>query len=112
VKWKSVRDTLKNAFAMPDQEPLTDEEDALLEQIAGFLVRRRMTAPATFFLGSIKPLNFVGSQAMWILQPIADLFLSQETFLKAQQLLERRESIELLLRRIEEMEEKKSKKET
>jgi len=105
VKWNAIRDTFKHAFAVPGSEPLSSEEEALLERLAAFVVRRRLSAPAAFFLTSLKPLNYVGSQAMWVLQPLAELFVAPEEFLKAQRLLERRESMELLVQRIEQLQQ-------
>lgn len=108
MKWKAIRDNVKHAFAMPGSEPLSPEEEALLDRLAAFVVRRRLSAPAAFFLTGLRPLNYVGSQAMWVLQPLAELFIAPEQFLRAQKLLERRESMELLVQRIEQMEQSRS----
>lgn len=90
---------------MKVEKPLTADEEEMLDRMARFIVRRRLSAPMAFFLRTVTPLSYVGSQAMWVLQPLSELFFSEKQFLTAQKLLERREGIDMLLDRIEEIEE-------
>jgi hypothetical protein len=81
---------------------LDDEDRALLDKLADGIARRRLTTAALFFLESMKPLGFLGSQAMRFLQPIVQiLWTSPETYERVARILERRGSIELLCRRLE-----------
>jgi len=85
---------------------LTTDEAALLDELASGIVRRRLTAPAMFFLEASKPLGFLASQAMIFFAPIAAIVWTGlddkgSRWQRAQGLLERRGGIELLLRRIE-----------
>lgn len=81
---------------------LSEEERAFLDKVADGLARRRLTTVALFFLESMKPLGFLGSQAMHFFRPIVSvLFSSPDSWDRLARILERRGSIELLLRRLE-----------
>lgn len=80
---------------------LTLEEDELLGKVAERVVKLRMDAPAIFFLESMKPMNFVGSQAMLFLQPIVAAFFPTGAYDRLRETLEKRESIEALIAKIE-----------
>ncbi|MEK6608285.1 MAG: hypothetical protein AABZ30_11535 [Myxococcota bacterium] len=82
-------------------EALTPEEDELLAKIATRVVELRMDAPAIFLLESVKPLNFVGSQAMLFFQPIVSAIFPAALYQRLRALLEKRQSIEALIRKIE-----------
>ncbi len=94
---------LKHAFSLERyDEPLTEEERRLLEKIAVAIVRRRLQVPALFILESAKPLNYLGSQAMAFFEPVVrGLFVARE-YGQVRRILERRQSIECLLAKIEE----------
>jgi len=66
------------------------------------VVRYRMTVPAIFFLESMKPLSFVGSQAMVFFEPFVRALFSVPEYDRAAQLMERRENLEALLVKLEE----------
>jgi hypothetical protein len=81
---------------------LSDEDRAFLDKLADGLARRRLTTAALFFLESMKPLGFLGSQAMIVFRPLVSVvFSSPDTYDRLIRILERRGSIELLLRRLE-----------
>jgi hypothetical protein len=81
---------------------LSDEERTLLDELADRIARRRMLAPALFFLESIKPLAFASSQMMHFFRPIVQaLWTSPVVYDRIAALLERRGAVELLLRRLE-----------
>ena len=60
-----------------------------------------MTVPAIFFLESMKPLSFVGSQAMHFFEPLVHAFLPVRDYERFALLMERRENLEALLVKIE-----------
>jgi hypothetical protein len=68
-------------------------------------VRHRMTVPAILFLESVKPLSFLSSQALYFFEPMVRAFFSLPDYDRVAALLERRESLESLLVRIEAKEE-------
>ena len=79
----------------------TPEDEELLDRIANAVVRWGMTVPAIFLLESSKPLNFVGSQFLHFLSPIVHSVLDAKDLDRLAVLLERRETVEVLIRRIE-----------
>jgi hypothetical protein len=81
---------------------LTEDERALLDELADGIARRRLTPAALFFLESMKPLGYIGSQMMIFLRPMITVIWSNPTkWDQLQGILEKRGSIELLLRRLE-----------
>jgi hypothetical protein len=77
------------------------DDVALMERIADVLVRRGMSAPATIFLDSMGPMNFLGSQALHFLTPIIDCAFNAKEVEQVARLLERRETISQLIAVIE-----------
>jgi hypothetical protein len=69
--------------------------------VAEATVRHRMTVPAILLLESVKPLSFLGSQALHFFEPLVRSFFSVPEYDRVAALLERRESLEALLVRIE-----------
>jgi hypothetical protein len=86
----------------PASGPAFDPGDqALLERIAGRVVRMGLAVPAVFFLESVKPLSFVGSQALVFFEPFVRAFLVLPDYERFTRLMEEREAIERLLSAIE-----------
>lgn len=77
------------------------EDLALLERIAEAVVKRGMAAPATVFLESLGPMNFLGSQALYFLTPIVEWAFNAREVEQVARLLERRDTISRLLTLIE-----------
>jgi hypothetical protein len=73
----------------------------IMERIADMIVKRGMTAPATVFLESMGPMNFLGSQALHFLTPVIDCAFNAKEVEQVAQLLERRDSIPRLITLIE-----------
>lgn len=81
---------------------LAEADRAMLDQLADGIARRRLTPAALFFLESMKPLGYVGSQMMVFLRPIVSVvWTNPERWDQLQRVLEQRGSIELLVRRLE-----------
>jgi hypothetical protein len=93
---------LRHAFAVrPQETELSMAETLLLERVADAVVRRGMAAPATVFLESIGPMNFLGSQALQFMAPLLDLAFSAKEVTEVARLLERRDSLSRLITLIE-----------
>ena len=88
---------LKYAFSVEKEENFSEEEMELLGKIADAVVKRKLAIPAIMFLESIRPLNFIGSQAMAFFQPILGAVSSTIKFEKAGELLEKRKSVAILI---------------
>lgn len=96
--WRSF----KHASRAPGAgEALTDDDRRLLDRLAEITVRYRMTVPAILFLESMKPLSFVGSQAMYFFEPMVRALFAVPEYERFAALMERRESVEALLVAIE-----------
>ena len=77
------------------------EDLALLERVADAVVARGMAAPATLFLESMGPMNFLGSQALHFLAPIVECVLTHTELAQIARLLEQRDSLHRLTALIE-----------
>ena len=101
-KLAQLRAGLRHAFAVqPENQPLAVEDVQLLERIADVIINRRMAAPATMFLESMGPMNFLGSQALHFLTPILDCAFNTKEVEQVARLLERRDTVARLIAIIE-----------
>jgi len=93
---------LRNAFSLESPHgALGDEDRQLLARLAEAIVARRMAAPAVLFLGSVRPLNAIGSQAMVFLRPFVSGLLNQADYDRMTEIVDRREGIAALIDAIE-----------
>ena len=74
--------------------------DALVERLARLVGRWGLATPAIFFLEANKPLSFVGSQTLLLLQPMTDLFMAPELTADLAALLADRDRLETLISRL------------
>ena len=99
---QDLRAGFRHAFAVrPEHDNFTIEDVALLERVGQAIVTRGMAAPATLFLESMGPMNFLGSQALHFLSPIIEFALSGTELTQIAHLLERRDCIYRLITLIE-----------
>jgi hypothetical protein len=75
--------------------------DALVERLARLVDRWGLATPAIFFLEANKPLSFIGSQALLLLQPMTDLFMAPELTADLAALFADRDRLEGLISRLE-----------
>ena len=85
-----------------EKHPLSPEEQAVVDKIANKTVEKGMSVPAILFLESVKPLNFIASQVLVFFEPIVQSLFSFKDYDTFRTALEKRESIEILLLKIEE----------
>lgn len=83
------------------QDPLTPAEHAALEKLTDLVVKRGMTVPAIIFLESVKPLNYIGSQAMVFFEPMIQTVFNFRDYDTVRTALEKRPSLEIMIRKIE-----------
>jgi hypothetical protein len=101
-KWDKVRAELSHAFSTKSEaEVFTVDDLGLLERVADAVVKRGMAAPATVFLESLGPMNFLGSQALYFLTPIVEWAFNAKEVEQVARLLERRDTISRLITIIE-----------
>ena len=104
---RRVMKRLRHAFKVEKEEAFDpDEKDqALIDLVCREVVKRRMATPATLFLESTRPLNYIGSQTMVFFEPVMRTVLRHpEAWERFSQILEHRGSIEYLCRTIEALE--------
>ena len=85
----------------PERPALPEEEAAVIEKVAQQVVKRGMTVPAIIFFESVKPMNFIGSQAMVFFEPIVQGLFEFKDYTTFRQALEKRTTLEILIQRIE-----------
>jgi len=81
--------------------PLSDEDQALLDRVAARVVELRMEVPAILALETASPLSVVASQALIFFEPMIQSLFRFSDYRRFTSLVERREVIESLTRRIE-----------
>jgi hypothetical protein len=96
-RWFETRSSSRN-----EPEPLTEREAAIMEKIANKVVEWKMTVPAILFLESVKPLNYIGAQAMVFFEPFVQSLFNIAEYDTFREMMERRENVERLLQKIEE----------
>ncbi len=99
---QKLRRGLRNAFSLESPHgPLTDADRKLLARLAEKVVARQMAMPAILFLGSVRPLNSIGSQAMVFLRPFLSGLLNTADYDRMTEIMDRREGIGALMDAIE-----------
>ncbi|MCD4690107.1 hypothetical protein K8S17_01455 [bacterium] len=93
-----------------EQAETRDEKRKTLDGFAVKIVERKLTAPAILFIESMRPLSFIGNQAMVFFQPIVQTIFNSKSYDNVMDLLEDRDNIEYLLKKIEELEAEEQKK--
>jgi hypothetical protein len=91
-----------------EPEALAPEDQALFDRLANWLVARRLETPAILFLESVRPLSFVGAQAMIFFEPFARALFAVQDYDRIARLMEKRSNLELLVRTIENAADRKA----
>jgi hypothetical protein len=84
-----------------DPQAWTPEDETLLDRLATRVVELRMEVPAILALEGGRPLTFIASQAMVFFEPIARAIFPLPDYHRLTALVERRDSVEKLLTKIE-----------
>jgi hypothetical protein len=103
---QTMRDWLKHAFAVnTETAPPGDDQMQMVDRLAREVVRRRLARPAILFLEMSQPLNYLGAQAMHFFSPFLTAVFDARGCEAFAKFLERRDAIELLCQRIEQLEQ-------
>jgi hypothetical protein len=107
VRWQKLGKKISKAFAVEPEAPFepTERQREIIEKLANWVVRRRLTLPSVMFLESITPLNYLSSQVLVFFYPFVTAFLNSSDYNELQQMLEYRESIPFMIQAIEVCEE-------
>lgn len=96
---------LKHAFAVaPAQAELTEQQKDVVNRVCHAVVARKLTTPAIAFLEMSRPLNYVSSQAIHFFTPILSAIVDTKGVECFASVLERRDAVDILCTRIEEIE--------
>ncbi len=87
-----------------ENDNLSEEQSDLLLRLASKIVKGGWTVPAILFLESVKPLNYIGSQTMVFFEPFAQaIFRNIKDYNTFRVMMEKRDNVERLLQKIEEL---------
>jgi hypothetical protein len=94
---------LKHAFAVEtdDAGNLPEAERRVVDRLCQEVVRRDLVAPALMFLEMLRPLNYVGAQALHFFQPMIGALVDGDAPKHFASFLERRGAIDELCRTLE-----------
>jgi hypothetical protein len=84
-----------------DPQPLSVEDQALLDRVAARVVELRMEIPAILALETSRPLTVVASQALIFFEPMVQSLFRFSDYRRFTALVERRDVVEALIQRIE-----------
>jgi hypothetical protein len=91
-------------FAQTWQEELTESEtETMIEKIAVEICRRNLQTPAILMLEMNKPWASIAGNASIVAAPFVVPFIGLDSFNNFSRLLKKRDNVERLLRRIEDM---------
>lgn len=96
-----------HAFAVEGDAAFDAADLALVDRLAAFVAGRRMATPALMLLESGRPMNFLGSQFLVFLAPFATMVFSPREYERFAGILERRGSVDLIIDRITEAENRR-----
>ncbi len=80
------------------------EKETLLNNLAEYIVKMKLSDIAIFILESSKPISFFSSQFLVFLKPFISIYFNQEMYDKFVEILSHRENIEKLIKLIEKKE--------
>ncbi len=93
---------LRHAFAVESsQDPVTPDQERVVDTVAREVVRRQLTTPAVAFLEMSRPLNFITAQALHFLAPAISVLTTTADHEVLASFLERRDSLDRLMFRID-----------
>jgi hypothetical protein len=85
-----------------DAASLGENERRVLERVADRVVELRLEVPALLTLETARPLSLVAGQAMIFFEPVVQALFRLPDYRTFAALIERRETVEVLARMIEE----------
>ncbi|MBF0360149.1 MAG: hypothetical protein HQK49_04020 [Oligoflexia bacterium] len=91
---------------MNDEKKSSDNLDPLkveiLNKVSKFVVEKEMAPMAIVFLESIRPLHYLGGQALIFFEPFLSILIDQQKIVLFREAMEDRRYLEYLINKIEE----------
>lgn len=91
----------KNAFSLPSDKPVTEEEKALLEKVAAKIRERSLGQVAALAVESSRPIHNISSQALVFLMPFISILFKKEEAQKIVDMLQNPNAVSYLIERLE-----------
>jgi len=88
--------------AKTDPDKFGPEDEKLFDALVSRVVGYRMEVPAVLFLESVRPLNFIGSQALVFFEPMVKTLFNWEQYDRFTHLMSDRDNLDKLIRMIED----------
>jgi hypothetical protein len=85
----------------PPPPTLSAEDDRFLASIALAVERRGLVTPAVLWLEGLRPLSYLGSQALWFCEPLLQALVPSLSLGRLAGILEERSHLERLIQHIE-----------
>jgi len=104
-EWFQSRKAPETALLDAESLAQRDAEEVILRRLAAKVVEWKMTVPAILFLESVKPLNYIGAQAMIFFEPFVQTVFNLKDYDTFRIMMEKRENVERLLLKIEELDD-------
>ena len=104
ISGSSFRQEFKHAFSVGTSHKdgvLNEKEHAVILKLVAIIQKRKLAIPASMFLESVQPLNYIGSQMMVFFRPFLTLFFTPAEYDTFQGILEKREGIGRILDALE-----------
>ncbi len=89
---------------------ITEPQLKAIEKVAKEVVDRGLAAPVIMFLESVKPLNWMASQLMLVLEPFYAWVFGYRELIDFRRALNKRESVPILIEKIEQYERERIEK--
>ncbi len=80
-----------------------EHQEQLIDNLAARMSQSGLAAPAIALLEAHKPLGFLAGQALLVLEPLLTLCLGDSSLREYASLLDDRNSVERVIRRLEEL---------
>ncbi len=106
INKQTIRKEFKHAFSIKkssEDEALNEKELAVVSKLITIIHKRRLTIPATLFLESVQPINYIGSQMMVFFRPFLTYFFTTAEYDAFQGLLEKRQGIKRIIEELEKI---------
>jgi len=92
---------LRTGVARFTSPTLSPADDRFLGTLARHLKRAGLAAPAILWLASIRPLSYLGSQALHVAAPLLDVVIADDGATRLARILEERTNLDRFLTHLE-----------
>ncbi|MEA3288079.1 MAG: hypothetical protein U9Q77_11995 [Candidatus Marinimicrobia bacterium] len=91
---------------------ISTQDQAFIDRIANRIYDSGFVTAAVFALEMVKPLALLGSHTMIFFGPIVSAFIKADGYYRAAELFEEPRNVELLITKVEQLEEAQQNKQT